>query len=58
MGRGATLRDDGTRQWSLFDGANPLKITKPLRLIEIFAGIGAQAKALENLGVKFEHYRI
>lgn len=23
-----------------------------------FAGIGAQAKALENLGVNFEHYRI
>ena len=29
---------------------------KPLRLIECFAGIGAQAKALENLGVKFEHW--
>lgn len=29
---------------------------KPLRLIEMFAGIGAQAKALENLGVKFEHW--
>lgn len=35
-----------------------MKITKPLRLIELFAGIGAQAKALENLGVSFEHYRI
>lgn len=58
MGKGITLRDDGTRQWSLFDGTKPLKITKPLRLIELFAGIGAQAKALENLGVKFEHYRI
>lgn len=57
-GKGVTLKDDGTRQWSLFDGANPLKVTKPLRLIELFAGIGAQAKALENLGVKFEHYRI
>lgn len=45
-------------QISLFDGDNPLKITKPLRLIELFAGIGAQAKALENLGVPFEHYRI
>lgn len=33
-------------------------IDKPIRLIELFAGIGAQAKALENLGVKFEHYRI
>lgn len=58
MSKGITLKDDGTRQWSLFDGANPLKVTKPLRLIELFAGIGAQAKALENLGVKFEHYRI
>lgn len=45
-------------QCSLFDGTNPLKVTKPLRLIELFAGIGAQAKALENLGVEFEHYRI
>lgn len=34
------------------------KINKPIRLIELFAGIGAQAKALENLGVDFEHYRI
>lgn len=58
MSKGVALKDDGTRQWSLFDGANPLKITKPLRLIELFAGIGAQAKALENLGVEFEHYRI
>lgn len=41
-----------------FFSAPPLKIDKPLRLIELFAGIGAQAKALENLGVPFEHYRI
>ena len=34
------------------------KITKPVRLIELFAGIGAQAKALENLGVNFEHWKI
>ena len=34
------------------------KINKPIRLIELFAGIGAQAKALENLGADFEHYRI
>ena len=31
---------------------------KPIRLIELFAGIGAQAKALENLGVDFEHWRV
>ena len=34
------------------------KITKSVRLIELFAGIGAQAKALENLGVNFEHWKI
>lgn len=45
-------------QISMFDGSNPLKITKPIRLIENFAGIGAQAKALERLGVDFEHYRV
>lgn len=34
------------------------KIRKPIRLIELFAGIGSQAKALKNLGANFEHYRI
>lgn len=34
------------------------KIDKPIRLIELFAGIGAQAKALEKLGADFEHYKI
>ena len=32
-------------------------ITKLIRLIELFAGIGSQAKALKNKGVNFEHYR-
>lgn len=45
-------------QTSLFEGSQLLLIQKPIRLIELFAGIGAQAKALENLGVRFEHYRI
>ena len=45
-------------QISLFDGASPLKITKPIRLIELFAGIGSQAKALSRLGANFEHYRL
>ena len=35
-----------------------LKIDKPIRLIELFAGIGSQAKALTRLGADFEHYRI
>ena len=43
---------------SFFDGTLPLKVTKPIRLIELFAGIGAQAQALKNLGVPFEYYRI
>lgn len=33
------------------------KITKPIRLIELFAGIGSQAKALKNLGANFEHWK-
>ena len=45
-------------QMSLFDGTKPFKIDKPIRLIELFAGIGSQAKALKNLGANFEHYRI
>ena len=36
----------------------PLKIDKPVRLIELFAGIGSQAKALKNLGVPFETYKV
>lgn len=36
----------------------PYKITKPIRLIELFAGIGSQAKALERLGVNFEHHKV
>ena len=37
--------------------APAFKIDKPVRLIELFAGIGSQAKALENLGVRFEHWK-
>lgn len=43
---------------NLFSSTSNYKIKKPIRLIELFAGIGAQAKALEILGVPFEHYRI
>lgn len=39
-------------QIGMFDGANKFKIDKPIRLIELFAGIGAQAKALERLNDK------
>ena len=34
------------------------KIDKPIRLIELFGGIGSQAKALENIGANFERWRL
>lgn len=43
---------------SLFEDDQRYKITKPIRLIELFAGVGSQAMALRNLGVEFEHYKI
>lgn len=34
------------------------KVDKPIRLIELFAGIGSQAMALRDLGADFEHYKV
>ncbi len=34
------------------------KIKKPIRLIELFAGIGSQAKALKNIDANFETYKV
>ena len=45
-------------QLSLFGEKEVFKITKPIRLIEIFAGVGSQAMALRDLGADFEHYRV
>jgi DNA (cytosine-5)-methyltransferase 1 len=46
-------------QLTIFDELYPkFKITKPIRLIEFFAGYGSQALALKYLGVKFEHWKI
>ena len=46
-------------QTTIFDMLYPkYKITKPIRLIEFFAGYGSQALALKYLGVKFEHWKI
>ena len=46
-------------EFDLFSYATPrYRITKPIRLIEMFAGVGCQAKALKNLGVEFEHWRV
>lgn len=46
-------------EMDLFSFSTPrYKIDKPIRLIELFAGIGSQAKALKNLGVEFEHWKV
>lgn len=50
------------QQTSIFDFINhapkTYKISKPIRLIELFAGIGSQAKALKNIGAHFQHYKV
>ena len=49
----------GVEQIDLFSYTMPkFKIDKPIRLIELFAGIGSQAKALKNLGANFEHWKV
>ena len=45
------------KQPSLFDTPE-IHIDKPIRLIELFGGIGAQAMALRDIGANFEHYRL
>ena len=46
------------QQLNLFNfGKENFVIDKPIRLIELFSGIGSQAKALEILGVPFEHWK-
>ena len=47
------------KQLTIFDELyEEVKITKPIRLIELFAGYGSQAMALERLGAEFEHYKV
>lgn len=48
---------DNYEQQSIF-GFPEYKITKKIRLIEMFGGIGSQAMALRDLGADFEHYRL
>lgn len=46
-------------QLNIFDlTMQMIKVTKPIRLIELFAGYGSTAMALKILGAKFEHYLI
>ena len=48
---------ENMEQFNIFDFTRKeLRIDKPIRLIELFAGYGSQAMALENLGVDFDHY--
>ena len=47
------------QQLDIFDLTLPkFQIDKPIRLIELFAGLGSQAMALRDLGADFEHYRV
>ena len=41
-----------------YELCDEFKITKPIRLIELFAGYGSQSMALKRIGAKFEHYRV
>jgi len=44
---------------SMFELVLPtFKIDKPIRLIELFAGVGSQAMALRNIGADFEHHKV
>lgn len=45
-------------QLSIFDLTMPyMSVDKPIRLIELFSGVGSQAMALRDLGADFEHHR-
>lgn len=46
------------RQISFFDGKYPFFIDRKIKLIELFGGIGAQAKALTNIGADYEHHML
>ena len=68
LGMGTAIgmgHSDGTgelgawEQLDIFDLTLPLfKINSPIRLIELFAGIGSQAMALRDLGAEFQSWRI
>lgn len=48
------------RQMTMFDfnAREKFRVTKPIRLIELFAGVGSQAMALRDIGANFEHWRM
>ena len=53
------IGDEHLEQISIFDyletaNNKPFKIDKPVKLIELFGGIGSQAMTLRDLGIPFE----
>lgn len=47
------------QEQTIFDLMYPrFVLNKPIRLIELFAGIGSQATAMKRLGLNFESWRI
>ena len=54
------MNDEQTTIFDFMDEpeSESYKIKNKIRLIELFAGIGSQAKALERLGADFEHHRV
>lgn len=47
------------QQLTIFDElCDEFRITKPIRLIELFAVYVSQSMALKRIGAKFEHYRV
>ena len=50
--------DEQMTIFDFIDRKEEYKIRKPIRLIELFGGIGAQAMALRDIGANFEHYRL
>lgn len=53
------MQNISEQQLTIFDIlCEGVKITKPIRLIELFAGYGSQAMALKRIGAEFEHYKV
>lgn len=40
----------------LFDSSEDVKIDKPIRMIELFAGYGSQSMAMKRIGANVEHH--
>ena len=52
------MENTNRQQLTIFDElCEEVKITKPIRLIELFSGYGSQAMALERVGANFTRYK-